>query len=153
MRHIYSCTLLLLSIVVVSWNLTAQQTARMAAPYSGSWSGQWSNEKDYIYLADMTLRTAGNGGVEGQIVWTLFMSPLESDDNRIGLTATEFVRGSYDTSSKILTIEGYSKDDPQGIIGLDLYKLILAENGAAMGGITRNNNTWRGLIGFSRAGN
>jgi hypothetical protein len=41
---------------------------------------------------------------------------------------------------------GYRLDDPQHILGMDRYELILAANGAGLGGVTANGDTWTGMF-------
>ena len=62
----------------------------------------------------------------------------------------EFVRGSYDPASRVLRLAGYRKDDPNSVIGLDRYHLVVADSGAIIGGITESNGTWQGVLSTSR---
>jgi len=48
-------------------------------------------------------------------------------------------------------VDGYDKTDPNQILGLDKYRLILADNSAALGGITWDHGPWRGLLGLARS--
>ena len=151
MKHPKLLSLLfLLSIGCLSGNIAAQQAGGAPDPYRGNWSGHWSSGNDYLYIAEMRLNAASDGTVEGEINWTLSMSPREQDVKKIGMTAIEFVKGTYDPANRILSLEGHNKNDPNEVIGLDKYRLILAENGAALGGITWDHGSWRGLFGLSR---
>ena len=64
---------------------------------------------------------------------------------KIGLQAKEYVRGTYNASTKEYILKGYKKDDPHLIIGLDLYRIKEDENGH-IGGDTKTEGTWKGRI-------
>jgi len=117
----------------------------------GNWQGEWSNPGGYIYIANMQLTAASDGSILGKIQWTLKQSPRAEEQSKLGKTGTEFVNGSYDPGSRILMLEGISKTDPDNILGLDKYKLLLADNSDVMGGITWNNGSWRGIFALSRS--
>ncbi|MGH8106553.1 MAG: hypothetical protein ACREO2_09550, partial [Arenimonas sp.] len=78
-------------------------------------------------------------------------SPNAEDQVKLGMTGIEFVHGKYDPASRVLTFEGISKTDPNNILGLDKYKLLLADNDNVIGGITLNNGSWRGVFSLTRA--
>lgn len=46
---------------------------------------------------------------------------------------------------------GYEKDDPNGIIDLDQYRLAISDNGKVVGGITLNGGSWTGQFIAVRA--
>lgn len=117
---------------------------------NGTWRGTWTNPKGYVYFAEMHLDVSPDGIINGDIKWTLTNSPLETDIVKIGLKATEYIKGIYDAQNRMLTFEGYKKDDPDIIIGLDKYKLIFSEDNKVIGGITFNNGNWRGLFSLTR---
>jgi hypothetical protein len=98
----------------------------------------------------VTLNPDAGGSIDGKINWPLRRSPRSSDQPKIGLSATEFVRGSYDPGARILRLSGYRKDDPNEVIGLDKDKLFLADNGNALGGITESGGTWQGVFSSVR---
>lgn len=144
--------LLLLSAASLAGGAFAQDTGS-ATQFSGTWNGYWNCPEGFIYLAEMRLGSAGDGSVEGQINWVLKKSPRAEEQSQIGLTGIEFVKGTYDPANRVLAVDGYNKTDPNNILGLDKYRLILAENGTVLGGITWNHGSWRGLIGLSRKEN
>jgi hypothetical protein len=153
MKHLkVGMLLLFLSIASLHGSSSAQESAASLS-VRGTWSGQWSNPAGVIYFAEVHLEAAGNGPVEGQIDWTLMKSARAQDQSKLGLTGVEFVKGKYDQASRVLTIDGYSKTDPNSILGLDKYRLIMAENGAALGGTTWNYGPWSGLFGLQRKAN
>jgi len=143
--------LLSLSIASLPGSSSAEESVA-SLPVRGTWSGQWSSPVG-SYLAEMHLVAGSNGTVEGQINWTLVKSARAEEQSKLGLTGVEFVKGNYDPVSRVLAVDGYSKTDPNAILGLDKYRLIIAENGAALGGITWDHGSWDGLLGLLRKAN
>ena len=131
---------------------TVKAEASTTPEFSGNWQGQWSNPSGYIYSAEMQLSSTGDGNVLGQIHWTLKQSPRAEEQSKIAMTGTEFISGTYDQVNQLLVFKGISKTDPNNILGLDKYKLLLADNGNVMGGITWNNGSWSGVFSLVRAG-
>jgi len=118
-------------------------------PANGTWRGNWTEPSGYIYHAEVHLK-ATDSTVDGSINWTLMKSPRTAEQSKLGLTGVEYVHGKFDPSSRVLTFEGYKKDDPNSILGLDKYKLILADNDKVMGGITWNHGSWTALLSLTR---
>ncbi len=55
------------------------------------------------------------------------------------MTGVELVRGNYHANAGAFILEGYEKKDPNGILGLDKYRLVVSDNrgsSAALPGIT-----------------
>ena len=50
----------------------------------------------------------------------------------------------------LLVFEGHAKDDPNLVIGLDRYRLLVANGGDALTGITHSHGTWQGRFTASR---
>lgn len=129
--------------------MAASEIAR-SSPIDGQWTGFWvsfsSESQGYLYEATMTLRSDAESSVDGQINWTLRISPRAAEQAKIGLSGVEFVRGSYDPGSRVIRLTGYRKDDPNTVIGLDRYHLVLADNGRVIGGITESHGSWQGLL-------
>lgn len=118
-----TAALLLLSLLLmVPGGLGAQQTG------ASRWHGQWTSPTGFLYLAEVRLEIRADGAAEGAITWTLAHSPRESELPKLGQKGVEYVRGRYDGASRVLALEGYRKEDPLDIIGLDTYRLLLAEN-------------------------
>lgn len=136
----------------------AQPSAAPTAPQPESWRqtlsrapwrGVWHNAAgDFEYEAVMSLTTAADGRVAGQIHWTLVRSPRSQEQARVGMEAIEYVEGAYNTETRALFLEGMRKDDPANIIGLDSYRLVLSADGRQLAGATNNNGTWGGTIAF-----
>lgn len=117
----------------------------------GQWQGQWSSPYGTIFSSNLYLESTNrSNGVQGQINWTMKSTPQQSKQSKIGLTAVEYVRGSYNQETRMLTLEGYRKDDPNSIITLDKYRLVIAEDGRSLGGATWNHGGWRGKLSLNR---
>lgn len=140
--------LLVFALALMPSNLLAQDQPG----FVGNWQGEWSNPSSYIYIADMQLTAHIDGKILGKIHWTLKQSPNADEQAKLGMSGIEFVSGTYDADSRVLSFDGISKTDPNNILGLDKYKLLLAENSNVMGGITWNNGGWRGVFSLTRAG-
>jgi hypothetical protein len=113
---------------------------------NGTWRGPSTDPKGILFFAEMHIKVAPDGTLAGDIHWTLKKLPRENEQTKIGLTATEFIRGRFDTQCRVFSFEGYRKDDPNSIIALDKYRLVLADNNSVMGGVTRNLGNWQGLF-------
>ncbi|HUF23928.1 MAG TPA: hypothetical protein VMN81_07375 [Vicinamibacterales bacterium] len=124
----------------------------IAASPAGTWRGTWNSSAGYAYAADVRLQVAADGAVEGSIVWTLRVTPVTTDQHKIGMTGVERVRGTFDARSGTISMRGFEKNDPNTIIGLDRYRLFYAENGKVIGGITESHGTWEGVLSLVRSG-
>lgn len=97
--------------------------------------GTWTKENTtYQFNFNLQLSFTAGQGVEGYFDWALVRFD-EYDErsstyykNKIGATAREYVRGTYNSSTKSYILKGYKKDDPQHIISLDTYYLMEDEN-------------------------
>jgi hypothetical protein len=108
------------------------------------WTGTWVASGGYVYDAEIHSRLNPSGTVEGRILWTLKKAPPERTDyaGKIGKKGVEYVWGTYDPQSRNLDMEGYRRDDPDQILGLDKYRLTLTENYKEMKGATWHHGTW-----------
>lgn len=99
---------------------------------------------DYLGQADLEIK---ENAVTGKIVWTIIkLDPRNSAlKMKMSSTAIEFISGTYDLVDHKLSFQGMSKKDPDNIIGLDVYKLILSSDNN-VNGTTRGSGTWDGLI-------
>ena len=100
---------------------------------------------------ELTLKTGNSDAVTGFFIWKVvlydeqnFMSKLHYQ-NKIDLTAIEYVKGVYNSTTGECDLKGYKKDDPNNIIALDTYKLKIDQNGE-IGGTTNSNGSWLGRI-------
>jgi hypothetical protein len=112
------------------------------------WVGEWTSP-DSRFDAEMRLTLTADGRVDGQLAWTLRKSPRPEDQAKLGFTGTEHVWGTYDPRSRTLVLEGYRRDDPHQILGLDKYRLVLADGGQVIGGITWDHATWQGKFNLT----
>ncbi|HWZ29591.1 MAG TPA: hypothetical protein VNX15_13565 [Gemmatimonadales bacterium] len=112
---------------------------------AGTWKGGWDSPDGSVYSAVMTLTATGDS-VDGSILWTLTQATRTDLKPKISQHGTEFVRGVYHIDCHVVQMAGYRLDDPNHILGMDHYELVLAPNGAGLGGVTENNGTWTGMI-------
>ncbi len=125
--------------------MTDADLAALAGPWRGNWSGG-----GFEYEANMKLTALPNGDIEGSITWTLRAAPRDRREaNQVGATGVEYVRGSFRPDG-FLSLDGYRKDDPHNLIGLDKYRLVVSETRMIMGGITWHHGPWNGRFYLSR---
>jgi outer membrane protein OmpA-like peptidoglycan-associated protein len=118
----------------------------------GSWKGNWTNDEGYLYNFVLNLNIKNNDELKGEIKWELVTSPNISEKNKLHLTATEFVTGNYDDQTNIIYLKGTDKNDPNNIIGLDVYNLVLKDNNNSISGKTENHGNWKGTLNGTRIG-
>ncbi len=150
MRLNYLQILFMLVIMMLASVVLAQDWSTSTTPFIGVWQGQWSEPRGYVYEARATFQVTNMRTFKGQINWVLLKSPRPEEQSKLGLTGIEFVRVTYDSISRVLTLEGYDKMDPHYILGLDKYKLIVAENAEVIGGLTYNHGDWQGKFFLTR---
>lgn len=116
--------------------------------FHGTWTRLGTG---YVFDFDLKLEHGAGNKVQGFFDWK-FVQYDEKDPfsvsyykDKIGLTAKEYVKGTYDPATKTYHVTGYAKDDPDAIISLDEYLLKVDGNGD-LGGETRSQNTWLGRI-------
>ncbi|MBS0261866.1 MAG: hypothetical protein JSS02_07905 [Planctomycetes bacterium] len=132
-------------------------SAATAAALGDVWIGTWTSATSGAsYDAEMILRLDPSGAVEGRINWTIRRSPEKPEmlkeyyDQRIGASGVEYVWGGVDPQTGSLTLEGYRRDDPHRILGLDKYRLKLSEDMTKLEGVTSNHGTWKAKITLDR---
>ena len=125
--------------------------AEQAAALAGPWRGIWHRDDPYYqYAGVMTLTPKAGGRVEGAISWTLLRSPLASEQAKIGMKGIEYVEGQYDPATGALNFAGVKVDDPNRILGMDRYRLVMSENGKVITGLTRGDGAWLGQLDLLR---
>ncbi len=118
---------------------------------AGKWKGEWSTPSGTLLDFDITIEDSDNTAIQGNIYWTLRRSARPDKADKIGLSATEYVRGTYDTATGTLNLKGYDKDDPNGmLVMLDVYKLNITAGGHTLTGRARNGGKWNGNIKLTR---
>lgn len=126
-------------------------TPRPAQMPVGRWAGDWSSPSGAYLTIVVTLNDSGDGQLDGTIVWTLRRTTRPEKMSKIGMSATEYVRGNFDTSSSIVTLHGYRKDDPNDVLVMvDDYRLTLSADGSHLNGSARNGGKWDGKVVLSR---
>jgi hypothetical protein len=118
---------------------------------TGRWTGEWSTKSGTLLDIEISLAETRNYGLDGQIRWTLRRTARNDKLDKIGLSATEFVRGSYDPVTGSVRMTGYKKDDPYNVlVMLDEYSLKVSPNGRKLTGVARNGGKWNGSLDLSR---
>jgi len=126
-----------------------KDTAKPRLSFQGVWTGTWRYGRD-LFDCEVTFEPNSTNSVTGSIRWTLRQTSQRHLVSKIGLSATEYIRGAYDPAQRLLTFEGYGKDDPHTIIALDQYRLSLSEDGESIQGKTYSYGTWQGVVSLSR---
>jgi len=128
----------------------APSVAAQVVTPAGEWKGSWTAPEGWAYAAALRLSLNSDATVEGSITWTLKRSPRSEEQAKIGLTGVEHVRGTYDSRCRVARLEGYRLDDPNSILGIDRYELVLAQTGNSLGGITWHHGPWTGQLLLTR---
>ncbi len=121
-----------------------------AADLSGTWQGHWVSPTGFIYDTTLTLKVAPDGAANGAFAWVLKRSPRPEEQAKIGNAATEYVSGRIDAAAHTVALQGIRKDDPNSVIDLDAYRMMISDDGRVMGGITHNHGNWQGQIILNR---
>jgi hypothetical protein len=119
---------------------------------SGKWKGQWSTDSGTLLDFELTLTDMQNNGVDGQIKWTLRRTVRPDKVDKIGLSAIEYVRGTFDPVTGSLKMSGYNKDDPNDVLVMvDDYKLTVSSDGKTLSGVAKNGGKWNGHVRLTRS--
>jgi hypothetical protein len=121
-------------------------TAADQSMLEGPWRGVWTAPGPYEYQAEMVIHEDDNGHVLGQINWMLVRTPNPEEQSKISDRGIEYVEGQYDPTLHALSLEGTRVDDPHHILGPDVYRMIVTDDGQYMLGATQNGTTWAGRI-------
>jgi hypothetical protein len=147
-------------VAAASLALLHAGAVRADAPIVSEWSGTWSRSNPRTaYDARMHLEVDATGRVEGRIAWTLRVAPDPSEQARVGKTGTEFVTGTY-AAPGVLLLAGTREEDPDSVVGLDKYRLFVADGGASLVGISASptqvlgavREEWQGRLELARVG-
>ena len=140
-----------LAALLFAFPATAQSDKPLTtADLSGTWQGQWTSPSGFLYAAVLTLEVSADGLARGDFNWILKRSPRPAEQSKLGMSGTEYVSGSTKTTARTVTLAGTRKDDPNNVIGLDRYKMVVSDNGRVIGGITENHGDWQGQIILTR---
>ncbi len=117
----------------------------------GRWSGDWSTSTGAYLTINLYLSENGTGKVDGRVEWTLQRTTRSDKMSKIGMSATEYVRGQFDPTTRLLTMTGYRKEDPNDVlVMLDSYRLNLSPDGRHLNGAARNGGKWNGRVKLGR---
>jgi len=117
----------------------------------GFWKGKWTTDSGTMLDIEFTLRSVGENRIEGQIKWTMRRTVRPDKQDKIGLSATEYIRGNFDPSTRLLSASGYRKDDPYDVlVMLDNYRLTVSEDGYRLTGVARNGGRWNGHLDLGK---
>lgn len=137
---------LILSVLTTS--LFATIIFAQTKHFQGTWTKLGTT---YVFEFDLYLNHTEGKNVDGYFDWKV-TAPDEKNvystshyNERLGTTAREYLKGTYDEKSKTYVLSGYKKDDPNLIIDPDDYILKVDENGD-IGGKTKAHGTWKGRI-------
>jgi len=129
---------------------TPAPTIRAYDP-SGTWTGRWSTESGTLFDFDLTLTHSGGNSVSGEVKWTMRRTVRPDKAGKVGLSAIEYVRGSYDPSNGSVNLAGYAKDDPQNVLVMvDTYRLKMSRDDRTLTGAARNGGKWNGRVDLKR---
>lgn len=104
---------------------------------NGNWTGEIIYPSGSAFSAKASFADSGNGQVSGQILWTLLRTTNPEKMGLTGSNGTEFVRGTFDPSTRTLSVDGYDKNDPTGkLIILDKYRLTMSADGHRLSGFS-----------------
>lgn len=119
-------------------------------PWRGTWTGGAGSGSEFQAELNFTMDLQGH--VQGQFRWMLVQSPRHEDQAKIGMRGVEHVEGSFDIQTGSLTLRGTRIDDPNHVIGPDVYRLVVSPNGQYIVGISENGGNWQGRIELTRFG-
>lgn len=116
--------------------------------FQGTWTRLGTG---YLFEFDLHLEHGAGNTVQGYFNWK-FLKCDENDvfavsyyQDKVGMTAKEYVHGTWNASTRTYYLKGYDKDDPNAIIALDEYQLKVDGNGD-LGGETKSHDSWLGRI-------
>jgi hypothetical protein len=132
--------------VVLSAIIASSAGAATPQDLTATWHGFWIALEGWVYEADMVLAVDGGNNVTGSIQWTLRQSPRLNEQDKIGKTGVEYVKGTFLPDAGAVRMEGTLLDDPNHILGVDKYRLILSDDATVLGGITWHHGPWTGQI-------
>lgn len=119
---------------------------------AGTWSGELSTALGAYLTGKLMLTDTGAGNVEGQIEWTLRTSQVAGKADKIGRTATEYVKGHYDSASRVLKIDGYDLNDQYSVLdaGKSSYRMQLTGDTPTLTGQAGKDGKWNATVKFKR---
>jgi hypothetical protein len=147
MRKTLAAGFLLLALITPAAALRAAATPQ---DLTATWHGYWLAPEGWVYEADLALTVDADNNVTGSIHWTLRKSPRADEQDKLGMTGIEHVRGRLLPDAGVVRMEGVALDDPNHILGMDQYRLILSDDAKILGGITGHHGDWTAQILLKR---
>lgn len=142
------------ALLLLGLALAPQHLFSQAPTPAGNWTGTWDSPNGSVYTAVAQFTVTPDGSLDGTITWTLKDTRRSDLAPKVGQSGTEHVHGTFDARCRVAIFAGYKLDDPQSILGMDHYQLILAPNGQGFGGVTGNDqgkgDTWSGMFSLRR---
>jgi len=132
------------SLSVVNTPISSPTTDIPFNTITGAWEGKWTNPSGDLFTCEITFNVSQSNNISGNIIWTLVKS--RNANSKSGLTGTEYIIGTYDPKIRLATFDGYKKEDPHNVIGLDEYRLSLSNDGHRLEGVSKNGGDWQGEI-------
>lgn len=118
-----------------------------AQSWTGLWEGTWSSPDGYVFEFTLQLEDSSSNTVKGFFSWKFKKAPPNDTyyAGKENTEALEYINGKT-LNTYSLTMEGYSKDDPNNIISLDRYTITCNEERTAFSGMSYYGGTWLGKI-------
>jgi len=154
-----SITAFVLAIAILALPSRSQaptgKGAAAAPDATGHWHGVWAAPGGWVYEADFQITEGLGNAVVADIHWTLRQAdPSRTDyQGKVGMTGVEHTKGIFFPAVGVVSLEGYALDDPNTILGMDKYRLILSDDGTTLGGITWDHGDWNGQFFAKRQAN
>ena len=137
-------------LVMTTANANTRSPATTYDP-TGTWKGEWSTSSGTLLDIEISLTEAPANGLDGHIKWTLRKTVRPDKMDKIGLSAIEYVRGTFDPATGAVVVNGFRKDDPNGVLVMvDDYKLTVSRDGKSLTGLARNGGKWNGRLRLAR---
>src|ERR1700690_3300455 len=106
--------------------------AKSAAPPDaiGHWHGFWAAPGGWSYEFDMQIHAGLADNITADITWTLRAAPAAQADMqpKIGMSGVEHTKGTFLPGCGAVKMDGVSLNDPNKILGIDKYRLILSDD-------------------------
>ena len=136
------------SALAAAQTTDAKAAATASTDATGEWHGMWSAPGGWLYEADVQINAGLADNITADIHWTLRAAPTAQTayQGKIGMTGVEHTKGVYLPGDGVVKMEGISLDDPNSILGMDKYRLIMSDDGSTLGGITWDQGAWDGLF-------
>jgi len=127
-------------------NDTIKNQKLLKFPKFGNWVGNWTSPKGYLFECNIQLSFESDNKARGKIDWTLQRAPNTILKTKVGSQAVEYLIGTYSAKERLIEVRGYDKNDPDGIIAQDFYRLKMSKDNLVIRGETQYWGDWQGAI-------